>query len=380
MRTRRFSVQYFSVQYFSVQYFSMQCSAGGLVLLVCAGGLAMTAGCSNHDVVSIEEGNVPALSTGQLQLALTARGSSGSLYRLRHAEFLVQELDPFGGFATVLSSENDPLASTLEATLETGDYVVDLFPGWFLEKVIDGVATQVVANLVSSSSLSFSILANEESRVSYRFETNGEIIEFSQGRLIIQIEVEERSSEVTLGEPLDIVAGFISGGSNLHGIEAALFSVTSPLNANIQVTSDTGSICVQGDVGIVQNEDFANQWGALFGFDLTLASGGAPWDLDGGNVVGFAYTLSGSELPPLRFAAQPGGSDPTVDNFCQILDAFSGASLQSPFNALDRNCWEAMRNPMVADSLTNVNWTIPADSFVPHSFDFCVSDLRPILR
>jgi hypothetical protein len=281
----------------------------------------------------------------------------------------------------ILSSENDPLASTLEATLDTGDYAVDLFSGWFLEKVIDGVATPVVANLVSSSSQFFSIQANEESVVSYRFETNGEIIEFSQGRLIIQIEVEERSTEFVLGDALDIAAGFISGDSNIHGIEAALFLATSPLNANLQVTSDTGSVCVQGDVGIVQGGDFANQWGALFGFDLTVGSGGiAPWDLDGGNVVGFAYTLTGSELPPLRFAAQPGGSDPTVDNFCQILGAFSGASFRSPFNALDRNCWEGIRNPMVADSLTNVNWTIPADSVQGHTFDFCVSDLRPILR
>ena len=360
--------------------FSMQCSAQALVLLVCSGGVAISAGCSNHEEVRIEAGNEPALSTGQLELALTARGPSGSLYRLRQAEFLVQELDPFGGFLTFLSSENDPLASTLEATLDTGDYLVELFPGWFLEKVIEGVATPVVANLISSPSQSFSILANEESVVSYRFETNGEIVEFSQGRLIIQIEVDERSTDLVLGDPLDIVGGFISGDSNIHGLEAALFSVTSPQNGSIQVTSDTGSVCVQGSVDIVLNEDFATQWGALFGFDLTVAGAGAPWDLDGGNVVGFAYTLTGSELPPLRFAAQPGGSDPTVDNFCQILDAFSGASFQSPFNGLDRDCWLGIDNPMVADSLTNVNWIIPADPTIGHPFDFCVSDLRPILR
>jgi hypothetical protein len=94
MRTRRFSVQ---------------CSAQVLALFVCSGGLAINAGCSDHEGARSEEGNVPEASTGQLQLALTARGSSGSLYRLRQAEFLVQELDPFGGFSTFLSSENDSL-------------------------------------------------------------------------------------------------------------------------------------------------------------------------------------------------------------------------------------------------------------------------------
>jgi len=104
---------------------------------------------------------------------------------------------PFPGddfFETFLSSENDPLSSTLEATLPIGEYQINLFDGWVLEKVVDGEAVSVEARLVGSSFQTFSIAANEETVVSYRFETNGEVVEFGQGRLIIQIEVDERQS------------------------------------------------------------------------------------------------------------------------------------------------------------------------------------------
>jgi hypothetical protein len=100
---------------------------------------------------------------------------------------------PSGGqfFSTTLFSEDDPLASTLEATIPIGQYQITLFDGWFLEKVIDGEAVRVDARLVGSSFQNFAISANDETVVSYRFETNGEIVEFGQGRLIVQIEVEE---------------------------------------------------------------------------------------------------------------------------------------------------------------------------------------------
>jgi hypothetical protein len=97
-------------------------------------------------------------------------------------------------FELTLSSENDPLASTLEATIPTGAYQITLFDGWFLEKVVDGEAVRVQASLKGSSFQNFNIAANEETVVKYRFQTNGEIIEFGQGRLIVQIEVEEKES------------------------------------------------------------------------------------------------------------------------------------------------------------------------------------------
>lgn len=223
----------------------------------------------------------------------------------------------------------------------------------------------------------------------YRFETNGEVVEFGQGRLIVQLDVEERNGGGVPdggvgdggvpGAALEIIDGVIFPETNPHGIGAFAFAVTSPENASIEFTSLTGSLCVRGQVGIVQNGDFANQWGAFVGLDLTPFIA-APWDMDGGAVSGFAFNVSGPVIPPLRFAAQPGGSDPTVDNFCRVIDVAPGADIEVPFESLDRDCWLGARDPMVATSLTNVHWLVPADELSEHAFDFCIDNLRPIRR
>jgi hypothetical protein len=51
-----------------------------------------------------------------------------------------------------------------------------------------------------------------------------------------------------------------------------------------------------------------------------------------------------------------------------------------PFESLDRDCWLDVRDPMIATSLSFVNWLVPADEVQAHAFDFCVTDIRPILR
>lgn len=96
-----------------------------------------------------------------------------------------------GGFLTFLSTENDPLATTLETTLPGGLFLITLFDGWFLERVSGGEVTVVDAQLLSPSTLDFFISVNEETFVNYRFRTDGDIVEFGEGRLIVDIEVEE---------------------------------------------------------------------------------------------------------------------------------------------------------------------------------------------
>jgi hypothetical protein len=362
-----------------------KCSLGclGLVLM----GAPVT-GCSGKDVSTLLLSSSPVAENGPLQLALTARGASGALYRLRQASFQVSPTSPFGGSFAFLSSEDNPLGTTLETTLDIGDYQINLFGGWFLEKVVDGQVVRVDARLLSSEFQNFSIAANEETRVQYRFETNGEVVEFGQGRLIVEIEVSEQGSEpdLRLGDPLQIVGGTISPDSNSIGVSAVSFAVNSPQGTRVEVTSDTGEVCVRGSMDVVQNGDFANQWGVAFGFAFVAEAGDAgvlerPWDLDGGNVAGFAFTVSGPDIMPgMRLSALPGGADPTTVNFCRTFSAASGESFRMPLDSLDRDCWNGVRDPLSANSLANVSWVLPADEAVAHSFDLCISDVRPLLR
>jgi hypothetical protein len=134
------------------------------------------------------------VETGTLNLALTARGESGALYRLRDAFFQVND-EPFNFFQQ-LSTENDPAATTLETNVPAGDFLITLFGGFSLERVnADGTTARVQSTLLSPSTQSFHIEPNEETFVTYQFETNGEVVSFGQGRLIIDIGVTERAGE-----------------------------------------------------------------------------------------------------------------------------------------------------------------------------------------
>jgi hypothetical protein len=279
MRTRRLS---------SIQFcFVLGSAVFATVPLACSS--------SHHDAPTVEA-EAPD-ETGTMAVALTARSSSGTLYRLREAAFDVFRTgdvgsggpprppfasppfdegvvigvpsppvsagaggvagsptmgtggigfggsniagsagafidpfppvfpsDPFEFFQTTLFSENDPLASTLETTLPTGQYGITLFEGWFLEKVVDGVATPVNARLVSSSLQQFGIEANEETTVVFRFETDGEVLEFGQGRLIVRIEVDERETRGPNARRgvIETSVGALSGFTLRDTLDAAL--------------------------------------------------------------------------------------------------------------------------------------------------------------
>lgn len=278
------------------------CSHASL-LVACAG--AGLVACSGSDKTDLSGGAETADSVGTMQLALTARGASGALYRLRQGVFQIEQLggseepglppppvDPpifspgprpappmqggvdagvagsstggfagslgmagspgiagsggaptggvggtagassggFGGsggglFFTSLFTEDDPLATTLETDLPTGQYLITLFDGWFLERVEFGEVTVVDAELVSSSVVDFFISPNEETFVSYRFETDGDVVDFGQGRLIVDIEVEEGRGGGGGGDP--------RLGVMENAIEALPFSLEETLAAAI---------------------------------------------------------------------------------------------------------------------------------------------------
>jgi hypothetical protein len=264
---------------FRSKVFALVCSHAGLMLAMGSAGLVSCSGGGHGDGKgpAAEETAVP-IETGSVQLALTARGNSGALYRLRNATFQVEEIDdsfpppppplePFpgpisvervagtpgragspgndvpagggtssggspgsggsggapstggstamGGFAgtgvagtagaagaaggggsgsgflTFLSTENDPFATTLETTLPIGLYRITLLDGWQLERVLGSEVSLVEATLDGSPSQDFFVSVNEETFVVYRFQTDGGNVVFGDGRLIVDIEVDE---------------------------------------------------------------------------------------------------------------------------------------------------------------------------------------------
>jgi hypothetical protein len=254
---------------------------GSAGLIACSGG-----GHGDGKEPDLGETVVP-IETGSVRLALTARGNSGALYRLRNATFQVQEIDdsfpfppqpePFprpipvggvagaagrggtagasandpppgggtgsggspgsggaagaastggfagaggtagagtagaagaagaggfgSGFSTFLSTENDPFATTLETSLPIGLYRITLFEGWQLERVFGSDVSLVEATLDGSPSQDFFISVNEETFVVYRFQTDGGSVSFGDGRLIVDIEVDETPGGGNVDDP-----------------------------------------------------------------------------------------------------------------------------------------------------------------------------------
>jgi hypothetical protein len=170
---------------------------GMLTVLGLAAGGALT-GCSGGPTGESQE-------MGTLSMPLTTHGPSGTEYRLRNAVFQIQsEYDYYdddgaagaapGGSSYTLSSEDDPTASSLNISVERGYYYVRLQPGWHMEKVVGGVATEVEAQLLSGSTQWVWVSANSTSWVEYQFGIGGRELWFN-GNLNINLQVYENPDE-----------------------------------------------------------------------------------------------------------------------------------------------------------------------------------------
>jgi hypothetical protein len=175
-------------------------------------------------------------TTGTLNLPLSTVGSSGSEYRLRDAVFVISpdywSCNPtgMGGTTTAggtgsttcppavtVSSETDPDASAISVTLERGYYVVELLPGWRMEKVEGAMATDVEAQLLSPTSQWLYVSERSTTWLEYQFGLGERELWFN-GDLNINIRVFENPSEIGGGFGGSGVGGtFAVGGSAMGG-------------------------------------------------------------------------------------------------------------------------------------------------------------------
>ncbi len=174
--------------------------AMGCLSILLAVSAALTAcadsGASNEDEVE----------KGTLALPLTSTSPAGIQYRLRNASFEIQQpyyyCDDYGvagqsGVAgagggcaepVYLNSESDPNATSLSVELEQGSYEVYLQPGWSMERIENGVATPVEAQLLSSQSQWVYVSRHSTYWVNYQFGIGDHAIWFN-GKLNIEVQV-----------------------------------------------------------------------------------------------------------------------------------------------------------------------------------------------
>jgi len=217
------------------------------------------------------------------------------------------------------------------------------------------------------------------------------------------------------GEPLPFIAGTgdvpYAIGANEYGISGGGFLARSALGNTITVGTDPGKICISGSLDEVPlNPDghgnYGQYWGVEFGFNLNQVpadgasagltapapvgedAGAAPPDVaepwHPGSVVGFSFVIEGPTIDLVRFKSLPDGYDSSLESsvFCKEIHAVSGTPNNALFSELSTFCWGGINTLIpTAAGLDNISWQLPADvaPIGARPFDWCLSELRPIL-
>ena len=160
--------------------------------------------------------DAPADVQGSLTLALTGMDSSGVGYRLRNAEFDINGYPDYiydqgaagggaagsgnwGGYNAHVSSETNPNAATISTRLVPGSYNVSLSNfDWYLERTTAAGTERVgQAVLLTGRSQYFYIWDGGVSQVTFRFGVDGQLIDFRNGELTIDIAIEKPGDRCT---------------------------------------------------------------------------------------------------------------------------------------------------------------------------------------
>lgn len=127
-------------------------------------------------------------TAGIVQLSLTGEAPSGTRYRLRDGEVVVDG----DGRPRVLHTEDDPDRTAIAVPLPPGDYTLELAAGWFLERRrADGGHDAVAATLTTPMPLAFSIGPGAQTLVSLHFLVGAEAVVLDDGDLVVEVDIDE---------------------------------------------------------------------------------------------------------------------------------------------------------------------------------------------
>jgi hypothetical protein len=183
---------------------------GTMLLFGGLGSLLM--GCSNAD-----DGRGTNDAVGQLALPLVTQGASGITYRLREATFAISRYGYYegapvgtggatasagtgsggsaGGEVILVSSEDDPDATSISVSLEEGGYYVQLLPGWHFEKESPTGTEAVEATLLSGEAQWVWVSRQSTSFAEFQFGLGDREL-WLNGQLNIGVRLYEDPSEI----------------------------------------------------------------------------------------------------------------------------------------------------------------------------------------
>lgn len=176
--------------------------------------------------------------------------------------------------------------------------------------------------------------------------------------------------------PSELIGQAIRVSPSEPGSEASLFVEVSPLGTSLEVREARERICVQGEVGVVPNGDYANYWGGEVGLALVADPTTAASDTEALHARGFAFALTGVLPPELRLRVGASGEVPLYSQYCEHVPLRTGEPIRLDLRELTYECWNADGQPFpAAAGATLVSWQIPANEWSSGSFDFCIADI-----
>jgi hypothetical protein len=138
-----------------------------------------------------DQGGFAPTDQGVVQMALTAEGSDGAVYRLRNAVLhlegpttVAMDLDGAFGHAPVFEAEGP-----------AGEYTVSLVEGWVMQRY-DGESVEVIeARLVTANPTQLEVAGHATTHLTLLFETVDDEIEFATGDLEVWLAINHLDCE-----------------------------------------------------------------------------------------------------------------------------------------------------------------------------------------
>jgi len=189
---------------------------------------------------------------------------------------------------------------------------------------------------------------------------------------------------VALPPVLVLDAGAVAAGSNEFGIQGQFTVDRGALNAAPIYRYPLGSACISGRLEPVALDasglpDYVNAWGLELVLPLAESATGerGPWNRGDGRVVGFSFRVTGPAIPEaFRFVVRTANLDET---YCvDLVGSPTGGSFDVTFDEMQLSCW-SLTGIRPAGDLTLAAWQLEALATTAIPYDFCISELRPML-
>jgi len=197
------------------------------------------------------------------------------------------------------------------------------------------------------------------------------------------------------GTPIPFMDGWAAFDQNTVGIQGAFYTfgdfTDMPPGTSTIMPADFAmagaEICASGSAGQVMDgadglPAYSQYWGAAVGFNLSQEVGvdtPLPYDATANNVVGFAFTIGGTNPTPLegelRFNVKVNGD---TNNYCATIPAAGNNEFM--LTELYQSCWDRDTSAPTPDpsKLEALHWQYVTKEELTYTFDICITALSTI--